>query len=205
MHWTWIIARSSGLVTWALATCVVAWGLLLRTRLLGRTYEGQRILTLHRFLSVATVGFLAVHLIALILDPVVKFSVPMVLIPGLASWKTLAVSLGVIAMWLMLPVTALGGWLMRNTKFAAVFRNMHYVAYAMWPFATAHYIMAGTDAMELWSLALLVTGTGALVFLLLSRGFVPLPPLAQRRTQPGASPLVVQSAGAVTDPQTSKP
>jgi hypothetical protein len=156
-------------------------------------------------LSVATVGFLAVHLIALILDPVVKFSVPMVLIPGLATWQPLAVSLGIIAMWLMLPVTTFGGWLMRHTKFAAVFRNTHFVAYAMWPFATAHYITAGTDAMTLWSLALLVTGTGALVFLLLSRGFVPLPPLAQRRTQPGASPLVVQSAGAVTDPPPSKP
>lgn len=203
MHWTWVIARSTGIAAWALATCVVVWGLLLRTRLLGRVYEGQRILALHKFLSALTVVFLAVHLGALILDPVVKFTVPMVLIPGLATWQPLAVSLGVIAMWLMLPVTVLGRWLMRNTKFAGAFRRTHYVAYAMWPFATAHYIMAGTDAMTLWSLGILVFGTGALVFLLLSRGFVPLPPLDQRRTQPGAKPLVVQSAA---DPaESSKP
>jgi predicted ferric reductase len=204
MHWTWIIARSSGLITWALATCVVAWGLLLRTRLLGRVYEGQRILTLHRFLSVLTLVFLLVHIVALIMDPVVKFSVPMVLVPGLASWQTLAVSLGIIAMWLMIPVSIVARFLNRWPSLNKLFLRSHYVAYAMWPFATAHYIMAGTDAMIWWSLALLVTGTGALVFLLLSRGFVPLPPLAQRRTLPGATPTVVQTAGSVTDSPNSK-
>ena len=204
MHWTWVIARSSGIGAWALATCVVAWGLLLRTRLLGRVYEGQRILALHKYLSTLTALFLLAHIVALILDPVVKFSVPMVLIPGLASWEPLAVSFGIIAMWLMLPITVVGRALMRNTKFAAAFRNTHYIAYAMWPFATAHYIMAGTDAMTIWSLAILVVGTGGLVFLLLSRGFVPLPPLDQRRTQPGAKPLVVQSASDPSDSQTPK-
>jgi len=204
MHWTWVIARSSGIGAWALATCVVAWGLLLRTRLLGRVYEGQRILALHKYLSTLTALFLLAHLLSLAFDSYKPWPVSSLLIPGLATWEPLAVSMGIIAMWLMLPITAFGKYLMRNTKFAAVFRNTHYVAYAMWPFATAHYIMAGTDAMTLWSLALLVTGTGALVFLLLSRGFVPLPPLAQRRTQPGASPLVVQSAGSATDSPNTK-
>jgi predicted ferric reductase len=205
MHWTWVIARSSGIGAWALATCVVAWGLLLRTRLLGRVYEGQRILALHKYLSTLTLAFLAVHLISLVLDPVVNFTIPMVLIPGLATWQPLAVSLGIIAMWLMIPVSVVGRMTTRWPRVSATFRNTHYIAYAMWPFATAHYIMAGTDAMTMWSLVILVVGTGAIVFLLLSRGFVPLPPLDQRRTQPGAKPLVVQTAADPTDSKSTKP
>jgi len=202
MHWTWVIARSSGIVTWALATCVVAWGLLLRTRLFGRVYEGTRILNLHKYLGALTLLFLTAHVVALILDPYVKFTVPMVLVPGLASWQPVAVSLGVIAMWLMIPVSIIGRMLNRWPALNAAFRKTHIAAYIMWPFATAHYIMAGTDAMTLWSLAILVVGTGSLVFLLLSRGFVPLPPLAQRRTQPGAKPIEVQTSPA--DSQVSK-
>ncbi len=202
MHWTWVIARSSGIATWALATCVVAWGLLLRTRLLGRVYEGQRILVLHRFLSALTLVFLVVHLVSLILDPFVKFTVPMVLVPGLASWQTTAVALGIIAMWLMIPVSVIGRLTNRWPTVSATFRRTHYVAYAMWPFATAHYILAGTDAMTLWSLAILVVGTGTLVFLLLSRGFVPLPPLgptpyAARRQAAGRGSDGCSEPGAV--------
>jgi len=199
MHLTWVIARGSGIATWGLATCVVAWGLLLRTRLLGRVYEGQRILAMHKFLTGLTLTFLLVHIVSLILDPYVNFTVPMVLVPGLASWQPLAVALGIIAMWLMAPVSLIGRVAAHWPRISHLFRQSHYLAYAMWPFATAHYIMAGTDAMTLWSLAILVFGTGALVFLLLSRGFVPLPPLDQRHTKPSATPPAAADQSSLAD------
>lgn len=35
-----------------------------------------------------------------------------------------------------------------------------------WLLATAHYVLAGTDALALWSVALLVAGTVVVVLLL---------------------------------------
>ena len=55
------------------------------------------------------------------------------------------------------------------------FKRAHLLAYAAWPLATAHYVLAGTDALAEWSLALLFTGTALIVMGLLARGFVPAP------------------------------
>mgnify|MGYP006928306149 CR=1 FL=1 len=38
-----------------------------------------------------------------------------------------------------------------------------------WLLATAHYVLAGTDALALWSVALLVAGTVVVVVLLLAQ------------------------------------
>jgi DMSO/TMAO reductase YedYZ heme-binding membrane subunit len=58
---------------------------------------------------------------------------------------------------------------------ATWFKRAHLIAYAAWPLATAHYVMAGTDALADWSLALLGTGVTLVIAVLLARGFVPAP------------------------------
>ena len=57
----------------------------------------------------------------------------------------------------------------------AIFTKAHLASYAAWPLATAHYVMAGTDALAEWSLGLLLTGTALVVMALLARAFVPAP------------------------------
>ncbi|MEY4136818.1 MAG: hypothetical protein RL205_946, partial [Actinomycetota bacterium] len=44
-----------------------------------------------------------------------------------------------------------------------------------WPIATAHYVLAGTDALASWSLAFLIAISAIIVFALIARGFVPAP------------------------------
>ena len=59
---------------------------------------------------------------------------------------------------------------------------------AAWPLATAHYVLAGTDALAEWSLALLFAGGALIVMALLARGFVPAPgpvrPIADKSAEP---------------------
>ena len=174
--WTWLGIRASGVTAWALLTAVVLWGILLKTQLLGRLASPMRLLDLHRWLGVVAVLFLAVHMVLLMFDSFMRFSIWQVLVPGLAPNEPLAYGLGVLAFWLLIPVTFLGRI---RAKMGLVgnawFKRAHLIAYAAWPFATAHYVLAGTDALADWSLGLLFTGTALIVMALLARGFVPAP------------------------------
>lgn len=179
--WTWLGIRATGVTAWGLLTAVVLWGLLLRTRLLGTSVKPPVLLGMHRWLGALALGFLTVHLVLLVVDPVVSFSVPQLFIPGIAPWEPFAVALGVIAMWLMIPVSVVGRIRQRLGRHGAkIFARTHLIAYSAWPLATAHYILAGTDAMTEWSIGLIVAASALLIFGLLARGFVPAP-APQRR------------------------
>jgi sulfoxide reductase heme-binding subunit YedZ len=186
--WTWLGIRASGVTAWGLLTAVVLWGLLLRTRLLGTGVKPPVLLNMHRWLGSLALAFLAIHLVLLVVDPVVAFTIPQLFIPGIAPWEPFAVSLGVIAMWLMLPVSVVGRIRQRLGKHGAmIFAKTHLIAYSAWPLATAHYVLAGTDAMTEWSIGLLITASALLIFGLIARGFVPAPARPQRVPAPAAA------------------
>ncbi|MDO8307795.1 MAG: ferric reductase-like transmembrane domain-containing protein [Actinomycetota bacterium] len=174
--WTWLGIRASGITAWGLLTAVVLWGILLRTQVLGRLASPMRLLDLHRWLGATALGFLAIHMVLLIVDPAVTFTVAQILVPGMAPWQTTAVALGTIAFWLIIPVSFLGRLRARmGAAGGRWFSRSHLLAYAAWPVATAHYVLAGTDALSQWSIALLIAGTALLVMGLLARGFIPAP------------------------------
>ncbi len=176
ISWTWIGIRASGVTAWGLLTAVVLWGILLRTRILGRAASPTRLLDLHRWLGVSALAFLAMHMLLLLVDPFLPFTITQVLVPGLASWEPLAVAFGIVAFWLIIPVSIIGRLRPRMANSGAkLFQRSHWLAYAAWPMATAHYVLAGTDALTEWSLGILIAGTALLVFGLLARGFVPSP------------------------------
>lgn len=196
--WTWLLIRGSGITAWALLTAVVAYGLLLRSRLLGSVAPPQKLMVMHRWLGATALAFLLVHLALLLVDPAVKFTVPQILIPGMAPWETLAVAFGTLALWAMLPVMIAGRLRSRLGKAgAAWFKRAHLFAYAAWPLATAHYVLAGTDALADWSLAILGAGTAVLVVLLLARGFVPPP----ARQVPVRTPRAAESTDSTPAPE----
>jgi predicted ferric reductase len=191
--WTWLGIRASGITAWGLLTAVVVWGILLRTRLLGRLASGIRLLDMHRWLGVTALAFLLVHLGLLLIDPAVKFTVAELLVPGLAQWNTLAVGLGILAFWLLIPVSIIGRIRPSLGKVGnAWFKRSHLIAYAAWPLATAHYVLAGTDALAEWSVALLIAAGALIAFGLLARGFVPAP--APTRPYKGQAPMVGSSS-----------
>ena len=174
--WIWLAIRASGVTAWALLTAVVLWGLLLRSRLLGSLVPSLRLLHLHRWLGALALAFLAVHLGLLLVDPAVRFTAVEILVPGLAPWQTVAVGLGTVAFWLILGVSIVGRIRTRLGRAGnAVFARAHVLSYAAWPLATAHYVMAGTDALAEWSLGLLLAGSSLVILALLARSFVPAP------------------------------
>ena len=84
----------------------------------------------------------------------------------------------------MIPVSIIGRIRTKlGKKGNAFFKRSHLIAYFAWPFATAHYIFAGTDAMAEWSIGLIIAASTTLIFLFLARGFVP-PPSRKRAPSP---------------------
>ena len=191
--WTWFAIRASGITAWGLLTAVVIWGILLKTRLLGKLASPQALLIMHRWLSALALGFLALHMGLLMIDPVVRFTPAQILVPFIAPWQPLAVGLGAVAFWMLIPVSVVGRLRTRLGKAGnAWFRRTHLIAYAAWPVATAHYVMAGTDALAAWSIGLLIAATSLIVLALLVRGFVQ--PQSRRTSPRPVAPQTVQES-----------
>ncbi|WP_313673844.1 hypothetical protein [Mycolicibacterium sp.] len=166
VSWTWVLIRATGITAWCILTAVVAWGLFAAARRAGGA-AAPRAAALHRRLVSLALGLLLAHMSLLLIDTYEPFTLVQILVPFAASWRTLAVALGITAFWLTVPAWLLAR--LRGRRSRRWFRRAHLCAYAAWPLATSHYVLAGTDALTPWSLAILIGGTAAVVAALLLR------------------------------------
>ena len=163
----WYIARSTGIVAWALVAAAVIWGLLLTTRLLGGRPAPKWLLDLHRFLGGLAVAFTALHLVGLVADSYSHFGLAEILVPFASAWKPIPVALGVVALYLLIAVEATS-LAMRHLP-RRWWRGVHLTSFAVFWLATIHGITAGTDSGNplLWIAYLL--SAGLVIFLTLLR------------------------------------
>jgi len=161
----WYIARSTGIVAWALVAAAVIWGLLLSTRLLNGRPAPKWLLDLHRHLGGIAVAFTGLHLAGLVADNYSHFGPADLLVPFANTWKPLPVALGVVAMYLLVAVEGTSLAMKRMPR--RWWRWIHLTSFGVFWLGTIHGITAGTDAGNpaLW-IAYLVTA-GVVVFLTL--------------------------------------
>lgn len=157
----WLLARASGIVAYGLLASVVLLGILLRARPLGTSVRPARITDLHRFVAVLSLGALAVHGTALVLDDAVDIGVLDLLVPGIAPYRPLGTAAGVIAAELVLVVYA--SFSQRKRIGTKAWRLLHKASYGAFALATAHGLAAGTDTRDGWVLALYGGATGAVL------------------------------------------
>ena len=174
---TWDVARTGGLLAFALLTASVAMGLVLS---LGwRSPRWTRFVTteVHRFVTLLSLVFIAVHGVAIALDPFIKMSVPDLLIPFLGSYRTVWVALGIIAAYLALAVYL--SERVRSLVGYAWWRRFHALAFVAFALTLVHGIATGSDTRTLWALAL-YGGSLFLVGILLILRLFPDPPKRSR-------------------------
>jgi methionine sulfoxide reductase heme-binding subunit len=138
----WLIARSSGLVAFALLTLSVWLGLAMSTRLLGPKRQ-KPLLALHRTLAWTGLSMVGLHVGALLADPVLHFGALAVLVPGASTYRPAAVALGVIAAWLSLALAA--SFNARRWIGQKGWRRLHYATFAAFWLALGHALLVGTD------------------------------------------------------------
>src|SRR5947208_13077297 len=100
----WHTARAAGIVAWALAATSVIWGLALSTRALGRKPRPAWLFDLHRFLGGLALIFTGVHVLAVLFNAYVHFSLVNILVPFTGTWRPPAVAWGIVGVYLLLAV-----------------------------------------------------------------------------------------------------
>jgi predicted ferric reductase len=143
-HTWWYLARATGYVAWALVASSVVSGLLLSTRLTGRRPTAAWTLDLHRFLAGTAVAFTGLHLAGVVADSYVHFGAADVLVPLASGWRTRAVALGIVAMYLLVAVE-ISSLLMRRLP-RRLWRGIHLSSHVAFWAASFHLLTAGTDA-----------------------------------------------------------
>ena len=148
----WLTARTAGLLALVLLTATTCLGVLaFRSGTPGRRYLTQYV---HRLTASLGLGALALHVLTIMTDAIAHVGVTGALVPFTAGYRPTWVGLGTIAGYLVLLVAALGfarGRLAGSRTWAAVWRNVHGLAYAAWALALVHGFMSGTDSGQPWA------------------------------------------------------
>lgn len=159
----WYLARSSGIVAWALVAASVVWGLFLSTRILGAKPRPAWLLDLHRYLGGLALTFTGIHLVSLVLDSYVHIGLVQLLVPLTGSYRPGAVAWGVVGLYLLLAVELTS--LARKRLSKRVWRATHLLSFPLFALSTVHGLLAGADGTSR-PLFAAMAGTSALVAVL---------------------------------------
>jgi sulfoxide reductase heme-binding subunit YedZ len=164
-HLFWITSRAAGIVALVLASLAVSLGLLMSTKLLRK--RGPDLLAVHEILSISAIVAIAVHGLALVGDKYLHPSLVDVAVPFVGSYKSGWTSLGIIAGW----GTALLGlsYYARRWIGAKRWRSLHRLTAVVWLAGLVHAVGEGTDAGQLWFLAMLAIVVAPALMLLVTR------------------------------------
>ncbi len=159
----WILGRAAGISAYLLIVALVAIGLLLShpagARL--RRPRPAALVRIHVSLAVFTLAFTVLHIAVLAEDSYAGVGWRGALLPGLATYRPLAVTLGVIGCYagLLAGITAAAAG-----RFAGrVWWPIHKVAIVSLLLVWTHGVLAGSDTPALQALYI---GTGVMILLL---------------------------------------
>jgi predicted ferric reductase len=140
-----------------------AWGLAVTSKIFDPLLHRAFTYDMHQFISLLAIGFTVLHVVVLLGDRYLPFSVAQVLIPFIAPYRPLWVGVGVIGLYITLLVSItfyIRRWIGQKT-----FRVIHISSFLAYAAVTVHGLMAGTDS-PLWTTQLMYAGTAlAIVFL----------------------------------------
>jgi sulfoxide reductase heme-binding subunit YedZ len=149
-HLYWIASRAAGSAALLLSSASVCVGLCMGRRLLRFDKADLRIA--HEALSLATIAALLVHVLTLLGDNFLRPSLADLTIPFVSGYETVWTTIGIVAFWAML---ALGLSYYARTKIGVQrWRALHRFTALAWVLGLAHSLGEGTDAGQLWFLAM---------------------------------------------------
>ena len=189
-HLFWITSRAAGFAALVLASLAVSVGLLMSTKLLkGRTSELR---AAHDTLALATIVAIVVHGVSLLGDSFLHPSIADIAIPFVSGYKTFWTSLGIVGGW---SLVLLGlSYYARRYIGAVRWRKLHRFTALAWLAGLVHALGEGTDAGQLWFLAMIALVTIPALALLATRlarsgAAAPPPEPHMPKSRPSGPPL----------------
>ncbi len=182
-HLFWITSRAAGFAALILASLAVSLGLLMSTKLLKR--RGPDLIAVHEILSLSTIVAIVIHGVTLLGDQYLRTSLLDISVPFVSGYKTLWTSLGIISGW---TLALLGlSYYARRVIGAKRWRTLHRFTALAWIAGVAHALGEGTDAGQIWFIAMLAIVAIPALALLAMRWL---------DVAPNSSPRAPQAAGA---------
>jgi predicted ferric reductase len=168
---TWNVARAGGFTAYILLALSVIAGLALSTQFQSPR-RWPRLLNneLHNFLTLLGTIFLAVHVLAVWVDPFTNFGWNEVFIPFVNQYHAPWMALGIVALYLGIAVGI--STLLRPRIGYTWWRRLHILTLGIFVLATAHGIGTGTDTKNWWSLGIYVISSVLVGGLLYRRLFI---------------------------------
>jgi len=157
----WYTTRGAGAVSIVLLSVVVVLGLLARIRFATERWPRFLSAALHRDLALMTIVFVALHVVTAVVDPFTHLGLVAATVPFGSYYRTFWLGLGTISLELIMAIVVTS--LVRQRICPRLWRGIHWLAYAAWPFGVLHGFGTGTDAFSLWLLAITIVCIGAVV------------------------------------------
>ncbi len=195
----WYVTRAAGLTGYFLLWLSMAWGLAIANKILSPAVEGTFTYDFHEFLSLLGIGFILLHVIVLLFDRFLPFSVPQAIIPFIDAYRPFWVGLGIIGFYLFLLVAVT--FYMRKTIGMQAFRSIHALSLLGYLGATLHGLFAGTNS-ALWMTKLLYALTFIVIVFLTAYWLIIISLNKREKAEAAAKAAVVKRQAQRLRPNT---
>lgn len=150
-HLFWITSRAAGTTALVFSSAAVGFGLVMGGKLMKGASSDRR--SIHEILSLSVMVAIAVHGLALIGDTFLHPSVLDVVVPFVSSYKTIWTSIGILAGWgtILLGLSYYLRTRIGNNRWKVI----HRFTLLAWIGGLVHTFGEGTDAGQLWFIALI--------------------------------------------------
>lgn len=157
----WYAARSTGYVSLLMLTAILALGIVTSMRWSNRDWPRFVSQALHRNLSLLVLVFLAIHILATVIDPFAGISFLNSVAPFTGSYRPIWLGLGVVSVEILVALVITS--LLRQRIGFRFWRVIHWAAYACWPLALLHTLGTGSDVRSGWAVLITVACIGIVV------------------------------------------
>jgi predicted ferric reductase len=159
----WYVTRASGIIAYLLLWFSTILGLAVTSKYLDGMLDRLFTYDFHEFISLLSVGFTLVHVLVLMLDLYMPYSLAQILVPFISPYRSFWVGVGVISFYIILLVTIT--FYLRNRIGRGAFRAIHVLSLVGYIGVTLHGYYSGTDT-ALPSMQILYKVTGLAVLFL---------------------------------------
>ena len=139
----WVLARVTGLGSYAALAIGLVTGIALRTAVFDWLGSNRLVRSLHEYTIVLWVPLAVIHVVSLLLDATARVGLLDVLVPFHSSYGTLAIGLGALSLDVLLLVS-IASYLKRRMR-KDVWLWIHRLAYVAFVLVFLHAVLSGTD------------------------------------------------------------
>ena len=143
-QYVWYLARASGITAYLMLFLLTMTGMGLTSGFIYNLFGPVFSWRLHRTYGITLVAAILIHLITLLYDTTVKFSLADIFIPFYAQFQPLYLSLGIIGFYLIIIVILTSITLI--VKKYKAWRWIHYLSFPAYIMLFLHGVLIGTDS-----------------------------------------------------------